>query len=49
MNEDKIAYFNKRAKLLDAHRIELTDKDGNTETVTAKYILLATGGRPADP
>jgi thioredoxin reductase (NADPH) len=49
MNEDKIAYFNKRAKLIDAHRIELTDKDGNTETVTAKYILLATGGRPADP
>jgi len=49
MNEEKITYYNKKAKLLDPHRIELTDKDGNKEVVTAKYILIATGGRPADP
>ena len=49
MNEEKITYYNKKAKLLDPNRIELTDKDGNKEVVTAKNILIATGGRPADP
>ena len=46
---EKIEYFNKKGKFLDPHRIELTDKDGNKEVVTAKNILIATGGRPADP
>lgn len=48
-NEEKIAYHNKLAKLLSNHKIELTDSEGKSETVTAKYILLATGGRPSDP
>lgn len=49
MVDEKIAYFNKRGRLLDAHTVELTDKEGGKEKVTAKYILIATGGRPTDP
>jgi len=41
-----VTYYNKYATLVDRHTIKLTDKDGNEETVTAKYILLAAGGRP---
>jgi len=49
MKDENITYYNKKAKLLDANTIELTDKDGNKEEVTAEYILIATGGRPTDP
>eukprot|EP00178_Gracilaria_changii_P005713 TRINITY_DN19550_c0_g1_i1.p1 TRINITY_DN19550_c0_g1~~TRINITY_DN19550_c0_g1_i1.p1 ORF type:complete len:121 (-),score=10.47 TRINITY_DN19550_c0_g1_i1:900-1262(-) len=49
MNQEGIAYFNKKARLLDSHRIELTDIEGKSEVVTAKYILIATGGRPTYP
>jgi thioredoxin reductase (NADPH) len=49
LNTEKIAYHNKLARLLDKHTVELTDAKGKVETVTAKYILLATGGRPTDP
>lgn len=35
--------------MVSANSIELTDANGEKETVTAKYILLATGGRPSDP
>jgi thioredoxin reductase (NADPH) len=37
------------AKLIDSHTIELTDKKGNVEKVTSKYILICTGGRPSYP
>jgi len=43
-----IAYYNKYATLVDRHTILLTDADGSTETVTAKYIMLSAGGRPND-
>lgn len=46
---EKIKYYNKLARLLSAHEIELTGADGVPEVVKAKYILLATGGRPSDP
>jgi thioredoxin reductase (NADPH) len=49
LNSEKIKYYNKLAKLLSNHEIELTGADGLPEVVTAKYILLATGGRPSDP
>ena len=42
-------YYNKLAKLISPHEVELTGKDGVPEIITAKYILIATGGRPSDP
>lgn len=46
---DQVTYFNKLAKLLSKTEIELTDKDGKKEVVTADNILIATGGRPTYP
>jgi thioredoxin reductase (NADPH) len=34
---------------LSPHEIELTGSDGVSEVVTAKIVLIATGGRPSDP
>jgi len=34
------------AEIVGPHKIQLTDKKGDKEIVTAKYILIATGGRP---
>ncbi|CAK9065115.1 Thioredoxin reductase SEP1 (EhSEP1) [Durusdinium trenchii] len=41
-----VKYYNKYATLKDRHTIHLDDGKGNTETVTARFILLAAGGRP---
>jgi thioredoxin reductase (NADPH) len=46
LRSKKVVYYNKLAKLLDKNTIELTDAKGAKETVTAKNILLAVGGRP---
>ena len=46
MNSDNVKYFNKYAKLVSKHEIQLTDAQGKTEVVTAKNIVIATGGRP---
>ena len=42
----KVTYHNKFAKFLDTHTIELTDKKGKIEKITADKILIATGLRP---
>lgn len=42
-------YYNKYAKLISKNEILLTDAEGKTEVVTAKNILIATGGRPTPP
>lgn len=47
--KDNIKYFNELATLKDKNTIELKSADGKTHIVTAKYILLAVGGRPAYP
>ena len=49
LNTEKIKYYNKLARLLSPHEIELVGNDNVPEVVKAKYILIATGGRPADP
>ena len=44
--------FEKRARLTDAHTIELRDRekpDAKPETVTADKVLVATGGWPSKP
>jgi pyruvate/2-oxoglutarate dehydrogenase complex dihydrolipoamide dehydrogenase (E3) component len=46
LREKNVVYYNKYAKLLDAHTIELTDAKGQKETVTADKILITVGGRP---
>jgi len=49
LTSEQIKYYNKLAKLISPHEVELVGKDGIPEIVKAKYILIATGGRPADP
>lgn len=44
-----VKYYNKFATFEDAHTINLTDSKGKSEKVTAKYILIAVGGRPSYP
>lgn len=46
LEEKNVKYYNKLAKLIDRHTIELSDEYGNIEKVTAKIILIAVGGRP---
>jgi len=41
-----VNYFNAYGTLKDRHTVELDDGKGGKETKTAKYIMLATGGRP---
>ncbi len=46
LKKENVTYFNKYAKLIDNHTIELSDNTGVTKTVTADKILVAVGGRP---
>ena len=46
---ENIKYYNSLAKLVSNHEVELTNGQGDKEKVTAKYILLAVGGRPTYP
>jgi thioredoxin reductase (NADPH) len=46
LRSKKVVYYNKLARLVDQHTIELTDAKGKTEQVTANKILIAVGGRP---
>jgi thioredoxin reductase (NADPH) len=48
-NTNGLTFYNKLAKLRDAHTIELVDKDGVVETVTAETVVLAMGSRPTYP
>ncbi|CAE8583998.1 unnamed protein product, partial [Polarella glacialis] len=45
---NNVNYFNAYATLKDRHTIELDDGKGGKETKTAKYIMLAAGGRPSN-
>lgn len=44
----KIKYYNAMASFVDAHTIEL-DFGKKKETVTARYVVVACGGRPSYP
>ena len=35
-----------RARVLDAHRVEVTSAEGSTEVVEAGHVIVATGSRP---
>ena len=46
LRKSKVTYYNKFAKFIDNHTIELTDKKGKTEKITSDKILIAVGLRP---
>lgn len=46
LNEKNIVYYNKYAKFINNHSIELTDNENKKEIITAENIIIATGGRP---
>lgn len=49
LTKKKVKYFNKFATFVDDHTLALTDKKGKVENKTAKYIVIAVGGRPVYP
>jgi thioredoxin/glutathione reductase (selenoprotein) len=49
MRKRGIKFFEKFATFVDAHTVELTDVKGKTEKVSAKYFVVAVGGRPTYP
>jgi len=49
LRQEKVKYYNKIASLVDQHTLKLVDKKGAEETVTARNVVLAMGGRPAYP
>ena len=46
LRKNKVTYYNKYARFIDTHTIELTDKKGQKETITADKILVSIGLRP---
>jgi thioredoxin/glutathione reductase (selenoprotein) len=49
MRKRGIKFYEKFATFVDAHTVELTDAKGKTEKVSAKYFVVAVGGRPTYP
>ena len=49
LRSKQVKYYNKLAQLLDKNTIKLTASNGKEETVTARNIVLAPGGRPFYP
>ena len=46
--KNKVAHIPGRGRLTGKGKIEVTDKDGKKQTVSAKHIIIATGSRPRD-
>lgn len=46
LRTNQVKYYNSYATLEDNNKIKLTDSKGEVEYVSAKNILVATGGRP---
>lgn len=49
LRQENVKYYNKLASFVDKHTLNLVDKKGNVETVTARNVVVAVGGRPAYP
>jgi thioredoxin/glutathione reductase (selenoprotein) len=47
LRDNQVTYYNAFAKFIDKHTLELTNKAGEVQRVSAKYILIACGGRPS--
>jgi dihydrolipoamide dehydrogenase len=46
--KNKVTHIPGRGRLAGKGKVEVTDKDGKKQTVTAKHVILATGSRPRD-
>lgn len=49
LNDKKVKYLNMRGTLADEHTVKGFTKAGKETTLTAKNIVIATGGRPKYP
>ncbi|XP_076007112.1 thioredoxin reductase 2, tandem duplicate 2 [Genypterus blacodes] len=49
LQDKKVKYLNMKGSLLDEHTVKAVTKAGKETTLTAKNIVLATGGRPRYP
>jgi len=49
MNKKGVKYVNAFAELITPNTIKMTKKNGESETVTAKNIIVSVGGRPLYP
>ncbi|HKP75829.1 MAG TPA: dihydrolipoyl dehydrogenase [Longimicrobiaceae bacterium] len=46
--KNKVTHLQGRGRLAGKGKVEVTGKDGKTQTVTAKHVIIATGSRPRD-
>ena len=49
MRKRGIKFYEKFASFVDSHTVELTDKKGKGEIVSAQHFVIAVGGRPTYP
>jgi thioredoxin reductase (NADPH) len=49
MRDNNVKYLNARARFVDPHTLEYTGRRGDVSRITARRVLLATGGRPSLP
>ncbi|XP_043219555.1 thioredoxin reductase 1, cytoplasmic-like [Amphibalanus amphitrite] len=49
LREKRVTYLNAYAQFVDEHTLKTVDKKGKEKTITSRYIVLATGGRPRLP
>jgi dihydrolipoamide dehydrogenase len=46
--KNKVTHVPGRGRLAGKGKVEVTDKDGKKQTLSAKHVILATGSRPRD-
>jgi len=46
--KNKVTHLQGRGRLAGKGQVEVTGKDGKTQTVSARHIIIATGSRPRD-
>jgi len=49
LQEKKVKYINAYGEFIGHHRLKTTTKRGKTAEITAKHVVIATGGRPKYP
>ncbi|XP_037070090.1 thioredoxin reductase 1, cytoplasmic-like [Pollicipes pollicipes] len=49
LRERRVTYLNAYAEFVDAHTLRTVDKKSRERLITAKHVVLATGGRPRLP
>lgn len=49
LRDNNITYLNKLGKFISKHELEVTDKKGNKDIISASRFIVAVGGRPTLP